>query len=511
MSYDLLTERWLTGRRRSGAIERLSPAEVTSRPEDPFVDLVAPRPDLRAGGYTFLIGLLQTVLEPDTERTWAKRAKSPPTSEELARTFASAAGKFDLRHPQTPFLQEPAIDDELNEPQGLLFASPTGQTLEQNRDLFTKRRGPARFCRACSALALYTLQAFAQSGGRGHRTSIRGGGPLSAAIMGSTLWETLWFNVLPQETWLPGHARTLDATSFPWLNVPRLPALPVVTLNQSSAPIHYWAMPRRVKLGWHDAVGSCDLCGENDQALLIGYATRANGFDYHGSWDHPLSPTYEHENERLCVKGREDPAGYRYWRGLILNDATEGRRPAPVVRHLITERAPRLERFHGWRVWVSGLATDKATVKGWYESTIPRLDIPAVDRREAFEKAIERLIASAEIAQTYLAVAVKKAVKPAKPPRRTAAHFWSMTEPHFHDFASRVATEDVPDLAERWHRVLFDAAMGCFESAVPVADIAHADAARVAKAERGLEKNLRGRRLRAALGEERAQPTEMIV
>jgi CRISPR system Cascade subunit CasA len=70
--------------------------------------------------------------------------------------------------------------------------------------------------RATAAIALYTLQTYAPSGGRGNLTSLRGGGPLTTLVLPGgepTLWHVLWANV-PQGKRPP--VRDLPRV-FPWL------------------------------------------------------------------------------------------------------------------------------------------------------------------------------------------------------------------------------------------------------------------------------------------------------
>src|SRR5690606_18676612 len=65
-----------------------------------------------------------------------------------------------------------------------------------------------------AAMALYTLQTQAPSGGRGNLTSLRGGGPMSVLVdPGGGLWPLIWANV-PDGT--PGRPDDL-----PWMRPTR--------------------------------------------------------------------------------------------------------------------------------------------------------------------------------------------------------------------------------------------------------------------------------------------------
>ncbi|WP_239500552.1 type I-E CRISPR-associated protein Cse1/CasA, partial [Streptococcus pneumoniae] len=66
------------------------------------------------------------------------------------------------------------------------------------------------------------LQTYAPSGGAGHRTSLRGGGPLTTLLAPArkgravaTLWDRVWTNVPDAD---PDAGAADPARIFPWLN-----------------------------------------------------------------------------------------------------------------------------------------------------------------------------------------------------------------------------------------------------------------------------------------------------
>ena len=61
----------------------------------------------------------------------------------------------------------------------LLIEAPGENTEKENKDLFQKRGQTPSLGLPAAAMALFTLQIYASSGGDGHRTSLRGGGPLT--------------------------------------------------------------------------------------------------------------------------------------------------------------------------------------------------------------------------------------------------------------------------------------------------------------------------------------------
>src|SRR5690606_21081264 len=72
-----------------------------------------------------------------------------------------------------------------------------------------------------ATLAVMTLQTNAPAGGAGHRTSVRGGGPLTTLVVPgpsgdkpATLWQRLWANV-PER--FGANSETDLGSVFPWV------------------------------------------------------------------------------------------------------------------------------------------------------------------------------------------------------------------------------------------------------------------------------------------------------
>ena len=72
MTFNLITERWLLGRRASGARVWFAPFELGSCfARDPIVALEFPRPDWNAAVAEMLIGLLSAAIPPESTDAWA--------------------------------------------------------------------------------------------------------------------------------------------------------------------------------------------------------------------------------------------------------------------------------------------------------------------------------------------------------------------------------------------------------------------------------------------------------
>ena len=215
--YNLINASWLPARRRSGVVEQIPPWRVNDRiDEDPFVALAWPRPDFNGATHEWMIGVLSTAAAPMDDEDWEDWWLDPPAPEILRERFVRIAGAFNLDGPGPLFLQDldPLEGADGKEITALLIDAPGANTLRNNADLFVKRGGISVMGRAAAAMGLYTLSTYAPTGGAGHRTSLRGGGPLTTLIValhqdyGDTLWGRLWPNV---ETAEQVSARSGDA------------------------------------------------------------------------------------------------------------------------------------------------------------------------------------------------------------------------------------------------------------------------------------------------------------
>jgi CRISPR system Cascade subunit CasA len=197
---NLIHDAWIPIRRKHGEATRIAPWEVTTRYSDaPIVALTAPRPDFNGALIQFLIGLLQTTCAPDSPRTWRAWLRDPPSPEELHAKLHPVAYAFELDSDDKRFMQDAELKSagvkEATPIGALLIDIPGENTMQRNTDHFIKRGGVEKLCSVCTATTLFTLQTNAPAGGQGHRTGLRGGGPLTPLIMGDTLWQTIWLNV----------------------------------------------------------------------------------------------------------------------------------------------------------------------------------------------------------------------------------------------------------------------------------------------------------------------------
>lgn len=341
MPFSLISDPWLPVRRRSGVEEAIRPDQI-AEVDDPPVVLLWPRADFNVACLELLIGLVSAACPPAT----SEARSAQPDRATLAAALKRLEPAFRLDGDGPRFLQDLAPLE--GEPSGvdlLLIDSAGDNARKKNADLMVRHGRYRRFCRPVAAMALYTLQSQAPSGGKGNRTSMRGGGPMITLVeprfadRAPTLFEIVWANVPVGEP-LPDGAL---ADAFPWMR-------PTLT-SESGRAVHFtdrleavgetaarveafFGMPRRLRLAFEPADGrTCDLSGQADPVLVGGAIQRPYGTNY-GLWAHPLTPTYRPKPDEapLPVHPKPGPFGFRNWLGVVLAAPDGAREVAPAVR-----------------------------------------------------------------------------------------------------------------------------------------------------------------------------------
>jgi len=523
---NLIEDPWIPVRLADGGRRLIRPAEIAVT-ENPPRAIDSPRADFDGALAQFLIGLLQTAFAPHDDETWDERLEHPPSVDELARAFSPYVFAFDLDGEGPRFMQDLEPPEkaekgrrkrEMNEIGALLIEAPGDQTLRKNTDHFVKRGHVKALCPVCVATALFTLQINAPSGGQGHRTGLRGGGPMTTLVVldpnGSglpdTLWHNLWLNVLPRSARLTGND-ALDGREhiFPWLAATRT-SNPKKggqdTTPEDAHPLQmYWAMPRRIRLDFDDRrEGFCDICG-TEASLIRRYFTVNYGINYTGAWRHPLTPYRGSDKELVARHPQPGGIGYRHWLGLVHARADDKQRllPAQVVEAFLRETTG----MGQVRLWAFGYDMDNMKPRCWYESTVPLYRVPP-QHLEPFERVIRQMIDAADLVAGLLRDAVKEAWfrRPGDARGDTAFladGFWRQTEPDF--YASfRLLLGAIPQgknlsILGAWHRTLRDAAIRLFDECAASGEVAFADPGRVARAHDKLVRQLNGKELKNLL------------
>lgn len=509
---NLIKDAWIPVVRAKSGRGVIAPWQIAEQ-EDPVMELVAPRPDFQGAMYQLLIGLLQTGFAPEDLDEWLKCWNKPPDAALLRTRLETLSTVFEFDKPDGPaFMQDYALPDgEKKGIASLLIEAPGGKTVKDNLDHFVKRDVVRRICKSCAAMALFTLQTNAPSGGVGHRVGLRGGGPLTTLVLPPEqlpLWQTLWLNVLDRED-MAEYRQDRVAGVFPWMGSTRTSEKNGAETTPES--VHalqaYWGMPRRIRLDFpgEAVAGDCDLCDAKSVALVEEYRTRNYGVNYVGNWVHPLTPyRFDPKKEKppLSLKGQQGGLGYRHWLALTLADDDDGDAAAKIVRRYSEQRARELRIQRTARIWCFGFDMDNMKARCWYDHTFPLFNLAPQQRKKLLQWADE-LISAANDVSSVLRKQVKAAwfrrPEDAKGDMNTVSQdFWQRSEPVFYELLEQLANVPgdqelpPPELYAQWEKMLVSLSLKLFDAWVLEAANEDMDMKRIIAERDGLGKLIYG-------------------
>ena len=415
----------------------LHPYEITRNfgGEDEVVGVVARHPYVALGFRYLMRDLLQIALAPRDAAEWARCLSAPPTPEEIGAALEPYRSAFVLDDPTSPAMQvrpcndllkarsKPARrsrktapddgageDEDEDEDAGdapvawLLPDAPTKNVTDKDDDFFTKR-DPVKAVGAGAILpVLYAHMVLFPPGGGGYFSLPHGGDSLKLAIVGETLWASIFANVLPRD--MAPYSGAVgrvpcNETVFPWLD----PSLAGMSLTKGDdggenrpgsrrvvkrANLHPCAipMPRRYLLkAARDAV--CDLTGVAGP-VFDGYARWPNGLQYDAkSWWAPFAATeetYAWNGSGYAPKPRKPKAG---------DDPAEEARPA-----FVKAAGPlRFDHWLGLSLMNGSPIPNRKIKETWSRREIP----PVLAAFQAAERHIARAPANADTMEGLLA------------------------------------------------------------------------------------------------------------
>jgi CRISPR system Cascade subunit CasA len=424
VTFNLIHDAWLSVRRESGARATLRPADLTlDFKTEPVVALDFPRPDWNAAVTEWLVGLTFLAMRPANVDQWAASFREPPSAEALLSAFAPFALAFNFDGPGPHAFQDfdQLATAELKSLSSLLMDAPGENTIRNNADLFIKRGGADCLSLPFAAAALITLQTYAPSGGAGHRTSLRGGGPLTTLVSPrrrltdnrerQTLWDKVWANV-PAADFDPDapDGRTPASSPawvkvFPWLGPTKVSVTNAVVTPENVAPAQaFFACPRRIRLRFSTEEGTCGLSGEAGP-VATGLVTVNYGANYLG-WTHPLSPYREDKKSgKLPLHphaGASDYGDCSAWWGL--------EDEAALVLRLWDDRRRAVRMLIGAEgVEAFGFDMDNMKARQWLEVRLPWVPVYGSNGKDLRELLRQMIQASDEAARS-LRYAVKVAL-----------------------------------------------------------------------------------------------------
>ena len=489
MTLNLLRDRWIPVR-QYGEVVMVSPDRIAA----PGVsELAWPRPDFNLACLELLIGLVSLTYPPEDDAEWKGKLENPDVGQ-LRERMELFSEHFQLGGSGPRFLQDLEVFERDARPSDIkpvdmLFIDSAGSsTVGKNADLMVKRNRFSALEPAEAAMALYTLQAFAPSGGAGNRTSMRGGGPMTTLVRPvglkpehMPLWRLVFSNVFPR-TALPA----CDAhKALPWLRPTRTSEKHEVVEGNGTHPLEvFFGMPRRLRLVF-------------DTGQVTGVIQRPYGTNY-SYWVHPLTPYFrrkEDDLEWLPVHPGAGRLSYRNWLGINLSNRQNGtgtRRIAQVFRAYNNRpNAPECELL------VGGWAMDNMKPVDFTLDTYP--SFPSLD--EDGKDRVQCLVEAANAASG----AVRRALKVVCLLDGTSLAslveaFFAETEEGFVASVRRITDGGGREVEEDWYSLLTRVAGRVFDEQVLTGLVDHdvADIEKRVMAKRNLHGEL-ARRLRSRL------------
>ncbi len=381
-NFSLLTTPWLPVRFKDGSTGKLAPVNLA---DENVVDIAAPRADFQGAAWQFLLGLLQCSMAPKNSARWEDTWYDGLDAEKFQQKLKALEPAFQFGAETPSFMQDfEQLSGDKIAIASLLPEIPGAQTTKLNKDHFVKRGVTEHLCPHCAALALFSLQLNAPSGGKGYRTGLRGGGPMTTLIelqeyegnRQTPLWRKLWLNVMPQDSGKMPVPEKFDESVFPWLAPTRTSELAnaVTTSGQVNELQAYWGMPRRIRIDF-DAThsGCCDICETQSDELLSLMTTKNYGINYEG-WTHPLTPyrrALKGDEVKFSVKPQPGGLIWRDWLGLSQEGTSENNHEIPAL----VVRTSNANKFKNIKVglWGFGYDFDNMKARCWYEHHFPLL------------------------------------------------------------------------------------------------------------------------------------------
>lgn len=469
MPLNLICDTWIPVLDKGGGRHVIAPWQMA---DDRFLRPDWPRADLNIACLELLIGLVFLADPPHDPADW--RARRAPKPERLRSALEDFSPAFNLTGEGPLFLQdiEPLAGDP-NPPDMLFIDSAGANAGKNNADLMVHRGRYVALAPAFAAMALFTFQAHAPAGGAGHRTSMRGGGPLLTLVdPGQGLWALIWANV--------PHGLRGEKSALPWMRETRGSDKGLETLPPVGGPFGveaFFGMPRRLRLVETDG-------------QISGVVQKPYGTNY-ALWMHPLTPYYRQKpgEAALPVHPRPGTFGYRHWLGVLAEKpGNDGLRERAHVLKLWGDRRKAMQ--------VEG----SVLVAGWAMENMKPRDFtfsvqPVVELEEDANLMLIGLVEAAEQA----ALALRNALEPlmaggeAREGEREA--FYTATEAAFHSrFAALKAGQTLADVAAAWLADLRQQALAQFDAlALPGLDLRETDIVqRIVQARRDLQGSFAG-------------------
>jgi CRISPR system Cascade subunit CasA len=353
---NLLTDAWIPvqhqGRYQKISLQQLLCGEQTG-------ELCLPRDDMELACLQLLCAMTQVLFIPKDKKALGQYVKEPITPEVYADACQRKMDWFDLEHPETPFMQIRGVKAAQPTTMDKLLAGVADGT----NKAFVNPQGLAEaLCCGCMAIALFNAANNCPSMGGGFKGGLRGSTPITVLIKGRALRETVWLNVLTEETAesvMPWYRTTKDQLPNYLERIKADAKIPVSTIGLNRGllwqPAHFEILPSH-------SSSNCSCCGCYEPVYSSFNKAKFN-YTVDGVWPHPLSArTFaikKGEKEEKFSSFTTTAPTWTHMSRLVVDkqDDKEGQQTAPVIQQARTFMAA--DRI---QLIIGGYRNNQATV-----------------------------------------------------------------------------------------------------------------------------------------------------
>ncbi|MGD9975743.1 MAG: type I-E CRISPR-associated protein Cse1/CasA [Desulfatirhabdiaceae bacterium] len=286
---NLLTEAWIPVRADGGMGKfRLITYQdlICNELNEENLRISLPRDDLELACLQLLICLTQVIFLPRDEPELRHRFQTPVDPNEFCDRVKNIWHWFDMNHDTHPFMQTRGVKAAESTPiQKLLIGLPEGN----NHAFFNEIGEIQRISPGCAAIVLFNQASNCPSFGGGFKGSLRGGAPITTLVMGDSLRETIWRNVITLslvKEILPDYEPDYNNDKPTWVE----PVMKDETIFATRIGLVrglFW-QPAHIELIPSASDGICDLTNQTCSVLYEKFLSEKFRYTLHDAvWPHP--------------------------------------------------------------------------------------------------------------------------------------------------------------------------------------------------------------------------------
>lgn len=493
--FNLWTEPWIRVIRRNHRDDEVSIRDCLLQAHE-LIALSDPSPLAVGGTHRLLAAIVQAIYQPTSLDDIANVLQAAKFDAGKIAAFEQCYGpRFDLFHPETPFLQtgdvpldgwqKPAKGqkNDWGDPQPIarLFAEVPVAT--ERTHFYHVTDDDHAYCPACCARGLVTVPAFASSGGAGIRPSINGVPPIYVFPAGDTLFETLALSLVSPD-YQPRTADPARKHEAIWTTNP-----PIVAKDREVSAVGYLESltfpARRMRLYPHISKTVCTNCGRDTNVYVRDLLYEKGHWlsKAVGVWDDPFVAFRQKKDEIQAIRPEEGKALWREYTNLLLQEDTTAQRPLIIKQIVQLIDRDYLKEHQSVRFRCIGIRTDgKAKIFEWLDESLEAPPALLVELNTA-EYVAEALRRATEIASILSAV-FNRHFKPERSAsglkqqdlvryksvrERLIADYWRALGLHFRQFINdlaRAQPHQRDDVARNWVQIIVALARECFDAAL---------------------------------------------